>query len=331
MTNQPALQPSTPAREDAWLAHVPVPLFAMVMGVSGLGLAWRKAHEVLGAPRFAGEALLMLAAALFLLVAGLYAAKTLKHRAAMLGEFNHPIRANFFPTMSISLLLLAMALHPYAAGPAEAMWAAGAGLHLVFTLRVIGRWIVHKHDIGHLNPAWFIPVVGNIIVPVLGVRLGHVEVSWFFFSIGAVFWLLLFATVLYRVIFHEQDLPPRLVPTLFILLAPPAVGFLAYVALSGGVLDGFARVLVGVAIFLFLVLATISRRFFALPFAVSWWAYTFPLAALTLAVLQYSHLKPHPLLTGLGTGLLLLTSLVVALVLFRTARAAAAGHLFVPE
>lgn len=319
------------AQESAWLQHVPVPLFAMVMGVAGLGLAWRKAHETLAMPQVVGEVLLVLAALLFVLVLGLYGAKALKHRPAMLDEFNHPIRQNFFPTISISLLLLALAAYPYSAAVAEGMWIVGAALHLVFTLRVIGRWIVHKHDIAHLNPAWFIPVVGNIIVPVLGVRLGHVEVSWFFFSIGAVFWLLLFTIVLYRVIFHEHDLPPRLIPTLFILLAPPAVGFLAYLALNGGQLDGFARVLVSVAVFLFLVLASIGKRFLALPFAVSWWAYTFPLDALSLAVLQYGHLKPHGLVAGFATGLLLVTSAVVALVLVRTTKAAATGHLFVPE
>lgn len=319
------------AQESAWLQHVPVPLFAMVMGVAGLGLAWRKAHEVLAAPQVIGELLLALAAVLFVLVLGLYAGKAARHRPAMMGEFNHPIRQNFFATISISLLLLALAAHPYSTAGAEGLWLAGAMLHLVFTVRVIGRWIVHKHDIAHLNPAWFIPVVGNIIVPVLGVRLGHVEVSWFFFSIGAVFWLLLFTIVFYRVIFHEHDLPPRLVPTLFILLAPPAVGFLAYLALNGGQLDGFARILVSVAVFLFLVLASMGKRFLTLPFAVSWWAYTFPLDALSLAVLQYGHLKPSGLVAGFALGLLLLTSGVVALVLVRTGKAAASGHLFVPE
>lgn len=314
-----------------WLQHVPVPLFAMVMGVAGLGLAWRKAHEVLAAPQLVGEALLALSAVLFALIAGLYAAKMLRHPMAMLGEFNHPIRANFFPTVSISLLLLASGAFPHWPGVAEALWMVGAALHLTLTVRTVGRWIVHKHDIGHLNPAWFIPVVGNIIVPLLGVRLGYPDLSWFFFSVGVVFWLLLFAVVLYRVVFHEEDLPPRMVPTLFILLAPPAIGFLSYVALIGGGLDGFARILISTAAFLFLVLASMGRRFLALPFAVSWWAFTFPLDALSLAALQYVHQRPSALVTVGAIAVLVLTSLVVGAVLIRTTRAAATGHLFVPE
>ena len=36
-------------------------------------------------------------------------------------------------------------------------------------------------------------------------------------------------------------LPERLLPTVFILIAPPAVGFIAYVRLTGGV-DVFAQI-----------------------------------------------------------------------------------------
>ena len=41
------------------------------------------------------------------------------------------------------------------------------------------------------NP-WFIPVVGNIIVPIAGVDDAPAEVSWFFFSFGLIFWIALF-------------------------------------------------------------------------------------------------------------------------------------------
>ena len=60
-----------------------------------------------------------------------------------------------------------------------------------------------------------------------GVHLVSPEIFWFFFSIGLVFWLVLLAIVLYRLFFHEH-LPARLAPTLFILLAPPSVGFITY-------------------------------------------------------------------------------------------------------
>lgn len=320
-----------PTAADHWLMHVPVPLFAVVMGVTGLGIAWRKAAATLGAPGMVGESVLAVAALLFVAIAGLYGAKALRHPAEVRKEFAHPVRANFFPAISIGLLLLSIAAVPYGRALATTVWGLGLAVHLILTLHLAGRWLTKPFQITHSNPAWFIPVVGNILVPLTGVRLGHVEVSWFFFAIGVVFWVVLFTVVFYRIVFHDQ-MPVKIVPTLFILIAPPAVGYLSYVALTGGVqVDAFARVLIYVALFLTLLLFSMARTFLAVPFAVSWWAYTFPLDAITVATLEHAHLIHAPALAVLGGVLLAVASAVVALVLVRTLRAMASGALFVPE
>lgn len=314
----------------SWLTHVPVPLFAVVMGLAGLGLAWRKSHEALGWPAIVGEAVLALAGLAFAAITVLYAAKLLRHTGAVIREFNHPIRVNFFPAFSISLLLMASAALPYGAGLAEGLWLAGTGLQLVFALAIINRWITHNVEIQHASPAWFIPVVGNILVPIAGARLGYVEVSWFFFSVGLLFWVVLFAIVLYRIIFHDQ-LPATFLPTLFILMAPPAIGMVAYLQLNGGGLDTMARVLFAVALFIALLLATMARLFLRVPFAVSWWAFTFPSAAMTIAAVLYYERVPGPATAALGIALLLATTAIITVVTARTLAALARGRLFVPE
>ncbi len=314
----------------SWLAHVPAPLFAAVMGLAGLGLAWRRAHEALGWPQAVGEALLALSAAVFAALVLLYAAKLVRFPAEVRAEFAHPVRVNFFPAMSISLLLMAIAALPYGRGLAEPLWLAGAVLHLGFAVAVIRRWIVHPYQIQQINPAWFIPVVGNIIVPIAGVPLGYAEVAWLFFAVGLVFWLVLFAIVLYRIIFHDP-LPGRLIPTLVIMLAPPAIGLSAWLALNGGVLDALGRTLFGVALFLTLVLATLTRLFARVPFAVSWWAFTFPSAAMAIAALRYHELVPGTPTLILAAILLLAASAIIALVTVRTVGALLGGTLFVPE
>jgi len=320
-----------PATEAAggWLAHVPVPLFAVVMGVEGLGLAWRKASEAFGLPPGIHLALCLFGAACFVAIALLYLAKAVRHPDMVVGELNHPIRSNFFPAISISLLLLAIAAWPGLPLVAEALWWTGALVHIGFTLRILSRWLFRDVQIQHSNPAWFIPIVGNVIVPLAGVRLGYVEISWFFFAVGTVFWVLLFTILLYRIIFHPP-LPSRLIPSLFIMLAPPSVAFLSYVLLTDGI-DPFARVLVYLVLFLALVLLVTARHFLAVPFAVSWWAFTFPLDAATLATLEYAGRIGSPVLAGIGGVLLVVTTVVVALVLVRTLVALVRGQLFVPE
>jgi tellurite resistance protein len=311
------------------LLHVPVTIFASVMGLAGLGLAWRKANAVLGFPVEVSQVVLVIAALVFVAAMLTYGLKLIRFPQAVIAEFNHPIRSAFFSTFPIGVLLLAAGLHPFAPAPAFAMWAVAAVLQLVLTIRLIVRWMVHKQEITHVNPAWFIPIVGNIIVPILGVRLGQTEISWFFLSVGMLFWLPMLAIVLYRVIFHDA-LPPRLMPTLFILLPPPAIGYVSYVGLTGTV-DPFAQVLVNGALFLTLVLLAKAKSFTGLPFAVSWWAFTFPLDAVALAAIEHSHFLPSGLWPLVGMIVLAMATLTVIVVSLRTVLAIAKGTLFLPE
>lgn len=333
MTESTTASPASPVamtEPRRRLEHLPVALFSIIMGTTGLALAWSKAHAVLGAPVLIGEGLRGAASALFLLLLVLYGCKVLRHPQAVRAEMRHPVRVHFFPTVSISLLLLAVAYLESAPEAAWLLWLAGVALHLSLTLAIFGSWLHHTHyAIQHANPAWFIPVVGNIIVPVAGVRLASPELSWFFFSIGLVFWIVLLTIVLYRLIFHEP-LPARLTPTLFILLAPPSVGFIAYTLLVGGV-DGFGRILYYTALFLALLLASNAMRFLRVPFYISSWAYSFPLAALTLATLIMGTHLPYPFFLWLGLGLLTLLTAVVAALAVRTLIAVGRGEICVPE
>lgn len=324
------MNPANPTAPQQNLEHFPVSFFASVMGSAGLAMAWKKAHHVFGLPAGIGQSLQWWALCLFILLAIIYLAKIIRHGAAVKHEFAHPIRLNFFPAVSISLLLLAAAFADTLPGAAFLMWSVGAALHLGFTLTVMSSWIHHtRYEIKHANPAWFIPVVGNIIVPVAGVGFAPAEISWFFFSIGLVFWIVLMTIVLNRLFFHEP-LPERLTPTLFILIAPPAVGFIAWTRLNGGEIDAFARILYHVALFLTLLLASNALRFFRVRFFLSAWAYSFPLAAMTIATLIMAE-KNAGLFMPLGVLLLTVLTLVLMLLTGRTLLGIRRGEICVPE
>ena len=323
-------EPQATDQAQGWLAHVQISLFAVIMGLGGLGLAWRTAARVLGWPGAIGEAVLALAALCFVAVATLYGAKFLRHRTAVAAEFADPLRMNFFAAASIGLLLLADAAIPYARPFGEALWIVGAALHLTLAISIVRCWVTRDYAIHHASPAWFIPVVGNIVVPHAGVQLGYLEVSWFFFAIGLVFWIVLFAILLYRIVFHDP-IPTRALPTLFILLAPPALAFSAYDKLAGGGLDGAGRVLFYVALFLALFLASMATRFAKVPFALSWWAYTFPSAAMASACLRFHELAGTPATALLAGGALVAASALIAMVAAATLGALMAGRLFVPD
>lgn len=318
------------------LAHVPVPLFASAMGWGGLAMAWRKAHEALGWPAWIGEAAALIAAAVFVVVGGLYAWKTARHWDEMVKEFRHPVRVNFFAAISINLMIMGGLALPYAAGLADGLWIVGAGLHFSVALYVIGRWIEHPQDPATFNPAWFIPVVGNVLAPVIGVKLGHTDAAWFFFAVGMVFWLGLLPLALNRAIFVAPPLPPKMLPTLAIFIAPPAVAFLAWRALTVPVMtapvDPLGHVLIFAALFTALLMLRLITVLARVPFAPSWWAYTFPSAALAAGLAELAAAKGgSAFYSSLAGVLVVAATLIVLLVSARTVKAAFAGHLFVPE
>lgn len=311
--------------------YFPLPLFASVMGVSGLALVWLKAAHLWGWPAGVGEALTVVATALFLLYLALFALKVSRNRPGIVEDWRHPIRINFFAAITISLLLLGTAYRAFAPGLGYLLWGVGAIGHGILVPVIVHAWIHHPHyQPTHINPAWFVPVVGNVVVPLAGVAYGHLEASWYFFAIGIVFWLVLLTIVMNRLFFFEP-LPQRLAPTLFILLAPPSVAMLAWLQLNGQVLDGPTRILFGVALFLALVLAANAARFLKTPFFLSAWAYSFPLAALTVATLTYAQLSEQAWAKGLGVVLVLLTTGVIAWLTVKTVQAAKKRVIFLPE
>lgn len=294
----------------------------MIMGLAGFTIACNRAALVYEWTFAPGRVLLPAVGALFALVAAVFTVKVARYPREVLAEIRHPVKLAFVPTVSISLILLSIAALHQAPGLSRVLWTVGTVMHALLTLYVLSSWLQHdKFEIAHLNPAWFIPVVGNILVPIAGVRHASPEISWVFFAFGLFFWPVLTAIVFYRLIFHGS-LPERFMPTLAIFIAPPAVGFLSYLNLAGG-LDGFARVLYGVALGSTALVLAQAPRLLRLRFYLSWWAYSFPLAAITIATLVMGQQTKVGGYLWLGGVLLGLLALVVAYLLVRTAVAVA--------
>ena len=312
------------------LQHFAIAWFATVMGLGGTAVAWHKAEKVFefGVP--VGLVLGYVALAAFVTITGVYLFKARHHPAAVKAEFDHPVRIAFFPAFSISLILLAVVFMETAPAFARGLWFVGVPIQLGLTLYIITAWIRQDHfQVQHSSPAWFIPLVGNVLVPIAGVAYAPAEVSWFFFSIGVFFWLALFVVIFNRMVFHGM-LPERLVPTLFILIAPPAVAFIAYLRLTGAV-DTFALFLYYLTLFFTLLVFVQGRLFAKLDFYLSWWACSFPIAAVTVATLLMYEKTGKGFYAGLGGVFLAVLSVVVVYLVVRTGQGIASGAICVEE
>ena len=302
------------------LEHFPVSFFSSVMGMAGFTIAIEKAESIYSLNGIASLVLSIITVLLFLGLMGIYSNKIIRHYSNVKKELQHPIKISFFPTISISLLLLSVCMLPKNMLLASYLWALGTALHLGFTLYIMNAWINHDHfEVHHMNPAWFIPIVGNILVPIVGVPLGHNDISWFFFSIGIVFWPVLLTIIYYRVIFHPA-LPGKLIPTFFILIAPPAVGFLSYMRLNGG-LDNFAQVLYFTALFFTLLVFTQFNKFAKLQFFLSWWAYSFPMAAISIATMVMYQTNKNEAYSVMAIALLTILTLFISMLIVKTFKA----------
>ncbi|TCP62789.1 tellurite resistance protein [Rhodovulum bhavnagarense] len=323
---------------ESRLAHYPITFFATVMGMGGLTLALHAAETAFWPtlpgqphthPLFSNYAF-YLSAMLLAVVALGYLLKVLFHFKMAAWEWHHPVRLAFFPTISISLLLMSIITLNQYPPAAEPLWIVGTVLQGLLSLLVISDWIGHRDfKPGHLNAAWFIPPVGNILVPITGAQLGYTDISWLFFSGGLLFWVVLLALVMNRLTFHDP-LPGRLQPTLVILIAPPAIGFIAWMKINGQ-LDNFAMFLINAAYVFALIVATQLPKILKLPFALSFWALSFPLAALTIATFIYAGQSGSLAHKYLGAGLLGLLVVIIAILLGRTAIAIARHEICQPE
>ena len=311
------------------LVHLPLPLFAAPMGLGGLGLAWREAGRVLGAPAIVGEALLALAGLVWLAVAGLHVVRALRHPQALAGDLKHPIRSAFVGAITIGLMIVAGGLAPHARGLAEIVWLAAVAAHLVIGVWTVRGLLVAPREAATLTPPLVIPLVGNILAPVIGARLGFVDLSWALFGLGALLWVLIQPSILHRIA-TGPAMPDRMKPTLVILLAPPAVGASALAALTGGFGAG-ATAIWGLAAFVAAVLASLAPLLARVPFAMSWWGTTFPSAAFAVATLGFAHAHPSAAMAAASWLILIAATAIVAGVSAATLKAAASGHLLQPE
>lgn len=321
------------------LKHLFPGWFAIVMGWSGLALAWHRAGPVMG-EMAAGLALVAaaVAALVFVVLAAAMLLRWQRHAEALREDLAHPVRHTFFAAIPISGMLLAtlaVALFGPAAPGAELLWWLASLAQFGVTLWVLSRWISgpaggpgHKPNWSAVTPALFIPIVGNVLAPLAGVPLGHTAWASAQFGLGLLFWPVVLVLNFVRI--AQAGLPPeRMLPTLFIFVAPPAV--VGTAALQYGAPAPLVWMLWGMALFQALWAATQARRITGQAFGVPHWGMSFPLAALAVLTLRLADTAEGRWLQVPGVAVLALASLVILGLSFATVRGLRAGTLLVPE
>jgi tellurite resistance protein len=306
------------------MRRVPPNLFGIAFGLAGLGEAWNAARHTLGVPQAVPDAIFLVAAVAWLVLITAYARQGPRQ---LLADLRHPVMAPFVSLAVIIPMILASQL-------ATVAFAAGRALVIFFLAATIaaggwltGQWITGDLDQQSAHPGYFLPTVAGGLLGAAAAAQVHLHaVAEASFGIGVVCWLLLGSTILNR-LFFRPALPPALVPTLAIELAPPAVAGVAYFTLTGGATNLIACALGGYAVLMALVQLRLLPVYARLRFTPGFWAFTFSYAAAASDALLWINREKPPGATLYSTAVILLITAFIAGIAARTLTALAHGQL----
>lgn len=293
------------------MARSPLPasFFGIVLGLSGLGQAWRIAVRLWNMPSAIGEGLLLLSALVWAALLVAYVLQAIRYPEVVRSEFQHPVQGSTPALLAVSTLLIVLAALPYSRLLAWILAAAGITWHLAFSLWHTGALWQGGRDTLDTAPTLYLPTVaGNFTSAAALGGLGYPDWGWLFLGAGIFSWLALESLIIQR-LWHQKTLPAAQRPLLGIQFAPPVVCAMAWLMLDPGSADRWLLMLWGYGLFQLLLGLRLGPWLGAQPFAPSYWAYTFGITAATVCGLKLA-------LAGVGAAQILSIPIFVGANLF---------------
>lgn len=345
--------------------------FAAVMGTAVIVIALFVFQSAIPFAKALEYFFLLTAIVLFLVLIVPWTLRWFLHPADVRHDLNHPVSAAFFPTMPISLLVIAIALEKAGSsfleentlwGILQALWIIGASGILIFALSILNTFF-HKSEVQWemSTLGWLIPPVSTLLVPVLGVSLSahfhgttlgaaNLIASLIFTGFGSLLFILVMAMVFIRYIFHPLP-PAHLAPTLWVGIAPTSILTILALRISKPLVLFFQApveidqmltflskpigvMLWGFALFWFLLALVVTlgvHQKSPLPFALSWWAFVFPVGAFVVATGVLYQAIPLAFFQWIGVSVLALLLILWAVVAVNTTLGVWRGSIFKPH
>lgn len=307
----------------AFWRRTPPALFPVCLGMIGIGWAWLRAAETLGAPRLLAVLWIAVAGVAIVFCLGSYFAKLTSGLRVVLIDLNPAPGRAAVSAGSMCMLMLAAALAHLTgeAHPAFVLWGAGLVLHVAYAVCVLCVIVQDGLRNLRITPVLFLPFVGFIVAPAGGVELGQIALSHYIFWWTLPVFLLIFVISAPRFILWPTPIPQRAAAAIF--LAPTSVFASAAFTLSmERFFDVFFVASCAVAVVLLICIKWLTKG----GWTPLWGAFTFPLAAFaTTCVIAATRYDGVWLV--IAWGVLIVSSVIVATLFALTIRAWARGQL----
>lgn len=299
------------------LRRVPPAVFPSIMGLFGLGLAWRRVSEAYAIPPSVSEIILGAASLIYLFALLAYLAKCVRRPKVVFEELRSlPGRAGV-GTMILCLYLLSITLLPYSAATAAMVLKGALGAHVFLVVLLVTQFVVGPSDQRRVTPVWHLNFVGFIIGALAATGLEMYSLAFSLFLGTAIMAAVIWSISLEQMV--KEDIPPPLRPLVVIHLAPVALLGLVAAALD---LQAVSMGCAGVAA---LFVAWYVLRIFWLTkagFSALWGAFTFPLAATASLWLAVGGIWRLP-----GAAALVAASVIIPIIAYKVLRLWANGLL----
>jgi tellurite resistance protein len=305
--------------------RIPPNFFGIALGLSGLAALWVFAAAPFGGPLATGYALGVVSAVVWI---GLMVAYLRQGARQILADARDATVGPFLAAAVMSAYVLAAGvLEPAAPGIARAIVIAFLVIGLLVSGLLTGQWLTGGLDEKTFGPAFFLPGIGiGFVGADAAATVGLHTIAELFFGIGIASWVLISSVALNRMFFRPR-LPPGLIPTMAIELAPAAVAGNAYFLIHPGSPDVLLLGLSGYAAVMIIAQLRLLPLYRTLSFSPGFWSFTFPPANMALFALRWLQLE-HP--TGADAyawALVAAITVLVGAIAGRTIVAAAHGQL----
>lgn len=295
-------------------------LFAVCFGLAGLSQAWTVLMRLVHGPDWPGNALWIATALVWLVTAIGYLANVAAQRR-WARELADPTFGPFTSLLFIVPVLLSVPLAAQARSAGVVVFGCAAALTVLLGGWLTGDWIARRNEIKRWHPGYYLPsAAGGLIAGGAAAALGFGTLSHVLFGLGVGCYLLLGSIIGFR-LFVVPELPPPLLPTIAIELAPSVVAADSWFAINDGRVDTTVAVISGFAVLMVLAQLRLIPLYRTAPFGPAFWAFSFPVAAAVTCGLRWLGAEHVPGATGLGYAAVGLLSAGYLLLAARTVTA----------
>lgn len=298
--------------------NLPAGYFGMVLGVIGMGFAWRYASTIWPVSHWVGDTLVAMATGIWFLLSVAFISRAIRFPYSVLSEMRHPLMSSFVSLFPATTLLVAVGLLPWCRPVSLLLFAIGVVEQLAYSAwQSAGLWR-GTHPPEATTPGLYLPTVANNFISAMACgALGFNDVGLVFLGAGLFSWLSLEPVILQR-LRSAGELPSALRTSVGIQLAPSLVACSAWFSVNGGDADTFAKMLFGYGLLQLLFMLRLMPWYLSQPFNASFWSFSFGVSALATTGLHLGQSSPSGFFPALAAPLFIFTNIIIAILLGRT-------------